>query len=123
MNGLFSTGGVVSGLSLNAAVLYRLDVFKRKVDTALPVRQHDGIGVRVQYRHQRIGFYESPNLVQYHRPFVLVLRLVGARIVGYMSIQFDYEIAYQLHASEEEADYDEASVVTEFLYHQLRSRE
>lgn len=81
--------------------------------------QHDGVRVGVQHIDRGLGLDEGLNLVEDEIPLELIVRLVGAGVIGYLGVELLHELPHELHTVQEEADADEAGVVPELLHHQI----
>lgn len=85
----------------------------------LPVREDDGVGVSVQHRHHRLGLDEGLHLLEDHIPLDLVFWVVGAGVVGDLTVQLGDQLPHQLHLLQQQADDDETGVVPQLLHHQI----
>jgi len=71
----------------------------------------------VQDTERGLGLDEGLDIVEDDVPLELIIRLVGAGVIGYLGVELLHKLPHELHTVQQKANGEEAEVVPELLHH------
>ena len=91
--------------------------------TKLPVRQDDAVGIRVQDIDNGVRFDEGLDFSKDKGPLQLILWLIGGGVLIDVFGQLSNQVSDKLHLFQQQADNDEASIVSQLFHHEVWSED